>query len=164
MRVFDWWSTFQPSLKNIKNMKQNHLKGCNQSVVGCILWSVRGTVALWPAIGERGPVLLLRHKWFPSVLMLENAGTSPCRLSPSSVFPQAQHHATKPVYRRVFMWWIYCIHTRPVALSKAVWVPFGVHFLPLSVWMRQPPPPQALSKYMFQPDLCIQTVPILYTQ
>lgn len=54
-------------------------------------------------------------------------------------------------------------------IRGAVWVPFGVHFLaPFSLNETTPPttlpPPQALSKYMSQPELCTQTAAVLYTQ
>lgn len=99
--------------------------------------------------------------------MLGNTGPSPpAACLPPSPFPWAQRSATKPVYRRVFMWWISCIHTGPACFIRG---PSGSHLefisSPLKFERDNPhPTPQALSKYTSQPELCTQTAAVLYTQ
>lgn len=56
--------------------KSSHLSGCNSQCFRPILWDGGA------AEGECGPLLPLKHKWFPSVLMLENGGTSPPNTAP----------------------------------------------------------------------------------
>lgn len=98
-----------------------------------------GCARLYSAKGKCRPVLLLRHKWFPSVLMLDSGANPPPlplllpRLPPKQTLPRCTSTEVRSCDR-------YTVYTLVMsALSIAVWLPFGIHYLHLSFWIRQPP-------------------------
>lgn len=105
-------------------------------IISCILWAVWGSTLLKENVDQSSC-------WDTNDFHLCWCWTAvptphPFLLS-SLVSPQTDPPSLHK-YRSAFMWQIYCIQTSRGALSIAVWVPFGIHYLPLSFWIRQPPP------------------------